>query len=134
AHRHVACDDERLQVSPAGVDGGGQAGRAGADDDDLAATGIGPAPVGGIGVGRHGGGHGRFSIAKDVEPDTAAVSSDREMTGIGWWTHDGTGAAMTGVARLRERLPLAARATDRELLEPDVLETDELETNLADLA
>ena len=49
-------------------------------------------------------------------------------------TDDGTAAVTTGVTRLRQRLPLAARATGRELLELDVLETDELETNLADLA
>ena len=48
AHRHVAGDDERLEVGARGVDGGGEAGRAGADDHDLRAM---PASV----VGRRRG-------------------------------------------------------------------------------
>ena len=35
--RGLALDDERLELGPGGVEGGGQAGRPAADDDDLAA-------------------------------------------------------------------------------------------------
>ena len=35
AARRVAADDDRLEVGPRRVDRGGQAGRAGADDDHL---------------------------------------------------------------------------------------------------
>ena len=37
--RRLAFDDQRVEVGPRGVDRGGQPGRAGADDDDLASVG-----------------------------------------------------------------------------------------------
>ena len=141
AHRDVAGDHEWLEVRARRVDGGGQAGRPGADDGDAPMALVGLRLVRAAGRGWDGGGHWRsVYVSIPPRPDESAdlgriavrppEAEDPQPSP----TRCSTDVPRPMLTAVRRRLPLGARADAAELLDSGRLSLTEVEANLADLA
>ena len=134
-HRHVARDHERLEVGPSGVDGGGEAGRPGADDRDLAAGGIGTFVAHVVGRSRtrgDGGGHLGISLPPGRRAGVAPRCGFRARHRR--WPPPRSRCSPKMAIGMRRLLTLGARTDAAELLDSGRLSRSEVEANLADLA
>ena len=91
----VAGDDDRGEVGPRGVDRGGQAGRAGADDDDVRLAGA----IGGNGDRR--GSLGRLCVTGGAEVDREAAEGGGGFGHGTGWSRAGWTAGTRGTGRYR---------------------------------